>query len=184
MKLTQAVEAVEQSSTFSDWKKRSDETYLAHLFGVIESNETEISSWQIGYYNPTKDALTVFSVNESKEVCIEHDETDAFKEENKKIHPITITENTHSIQKILGICDTLQQEKYPTYEPIKRFFILQKLDESEPQIWNVTYLSKAFNTLNIKINAETGTVDEHKTVSLIDSFQPGNKGAENTKTEN
>ena len=183
MKLTKALETLEKSNTFLDWKKKSDEAYLAHLFGVIESKDTEVKSWQIGYYNPTKDALTVFAVDEA-DITIEHNETDAFKEENKKIHPITITEHTHDVKEILNICDTLQQEKYPTYEPIKQFLILQKLDENEPQIWNVTYLSKAFNTLNIKIDAETGKVEEHKTLSLIDSFQPGNKDNENTETEN
>lgn len=182
MKFNKAVENVEQSNTFSEWKKDSPKAHLAHLFGVIESNDTEVKSWQIGYYDPAKDALTVFSVDEN-DICIEHNETDAFKEENKKIHPITITEKTHGVEKILTICQTLQQETYPTYEPIKRFLILQKLAKNEPQIWNVTYLSKAFNTLNIKIDAETGTIYEHKTLSLIDSFQPGNKDNSEPKTE-
>ena len=43
---------------------------------------------------------------------------------------------------------------------MKEVVILQNLDVG--QVWNITYITKSFQTLNIKIDAETGDVLEDK----------------------
>ncbi|MBW3022928.1 hypothetical protein KY308_02405, partial [Candidatus Woesearchaeota archaeon] len=56
-------------------------------------------------------------------------------------------------------------EKYKTHIPIKRIAILQHLPIG--QVWNITYVTQSFNTLNIKINAETKEIVSDKLVSIV-----------------
>ena len=46
------------------------------------------------------------------------------------------------------------------------------LQKQKIPMWNIIYITKKFNILNIKINAENGEVIEEKTVPLV-SFERG-----------
>src|SRR3989344_2458059 len=52
---------------------------------------------------------------------------------------------------------------------IKTIAILQNIKELG-NIWNITYVTEAFNTLNMRIDASTGKVLEHK-LSSVFSFR-------------
>ena len=49
----------------------------------------------------------------------------------------------------------------------KTIVILQNLSEFG-NIWNITYVTHSFKTLNMKINAENGKILHHDIVSLMD----------------
>jgi len=50
--------------------------------------------------------------------------------------------------------------------PVKIIAILQNL-ENLGNVWNLTFVIAAFNTLNMKINAENGKIVEHKLSSIL-----------------
>ena len=60
----------------------------------------------------------------------------------------------------------IEREKYATEQGMKQFIVLQNI-ESKGQVWNATTVTKAFKTLNIKIDSKTGEVIEEKLVSLM-----------------
>jgi hypothetical protein len=72
------------------------------------------------------------------------------------------------------IADELQKKEYKSSQPFKKIFILQNLDQWG-QVWNVTFITTDFKTLNIKINAENGKVLSHKLISIISSVEPGER---------
>ena len=59
-----------------------------------------------------------------------------------------------------------QQSNFPKDRSIKTIAILQNLPEFG-NIWNLTYVTEAFNTLNIKIDALNGQVLEHNLTSIF-----------------
>ena len=65
----------------------------------------------------------------------------------------------------VSIANKFQREKYSTEIPIKKIVVLQNIDFG--QIWNITFISKTFNTLNMKIDAGSGQVKKHLLVSLF-----------------
>ena len=50
---------------------------------------------------------------------------------------------------------------------MKKIMILQSLPAPLGTVWNVTFVLQTFQTLNIKIDVQTGEVKEHKCISLI-----------------
>ena len=62
-----------------------------------------------------------------------------------------------------------QQKNFPKDNCIKTIAILQNIHQFG-NIWNITYITESFNTLNMKINAENGNVLEHN-LSSVFSFR-------------
>ena len=50
--------------------------------------------------------------------------------------------------------------------PIKTIAILQNI-KPHGNIWNLTYITQAFNTLNMKIDASTGKILDHNHSSIF-----------------
>ena len=65
----------------------------------------------------------------------------------------------------MEIADEFQKQNYKNELPNKSINILQNIHQGTA--WNVTLVTAAFNTLNMKIDASTGEVLEHKLTSLM-----------------
>ena len=59
-----------------------------------------------------------------------------------------------------------QSKNFPKDRGVKTITILQNIPDLG-NVWNITYVTEAFNTLNIKIDASTGKVLEHNLVSVF-----------------
>jgi hypothetical protein len=159
-----ALKILEKSSEFKDWKKKNKNTYLSYGFYVIENSDV---NWKIGYYDSKKDKLTSFDVG--SQIKIEPDE-EVFKKKEKKVKKIDIDEVKLDLGDAVSISQQLQEEEFVTEKPTKIIAILQKIEEH--QVWNITYLTQNFNTLNFKIKTETGRVLEKKLTPLME-FRKG-----------
>lgn len=154
-----ALKILEKSPEFKRWKKRNPETYLSYGFYVIENEDV---NWKIGYYDSKKDKLTSFDVG--SRIKIEPDE-EIFKEKSKKVRKLDLEKIKLDLGDAICIAQQLQEEEFATEKPTKIIAILQKIDVG--QVWNITYLTQNFNTLNFKIKTETGRVLEKKLNPLI-----------------
>ena len=159
-----ALKILEKSSEFKEWKKKNKETYLSYGFYVIENTDV---NWKIGYYNSKKDKLTSFDVG--SHIKIEPDE-EVFKEKEKKVKKLVVEDVKLDLGDAVSIAQQLQEEEFATEKPTKIIAILQKIDAG--QVWNITYLTQNFNTLNFKIKTETGRVLEKKLTPLME-FRKG-----------
>ncbi len=158
-------EAVKQVRAMPQFKHLPKTCHLAHAF-VMKENEGE--EWQIGYFCPDTDRMISFIVDEEvhqlppAEVLKSDIAIKTLDPANVKI----------SAEEALAIAEKVRLDHYKASMPMKTFFLIQHLPEGT--VYNLTYVTRQFTTLNIKIDAKDGTVVKHSNEPLI-SFDKGGK---------
>jgi len=165
MDLKPALKKLEESSDFKKWRQKNKNTYLSYAFKIPQ--EMGANDWQIGFYNRKKDKITTF-VLVGDNIKIRSEE-EIFKKEEMKVNEIQLDKVKLTFDNAIGKADEFQQKKFPKDKSIKTIAILQNIS-SIGNVWNVTYVTEAFNTLNMKIDASNGNVLEHN-LSSVFSFR-------------
>ena len=164
MDLKPALKKLEESKDYKDWHKRNKDTYLSYAFKIPQEMPDE---WQLGFYNKKNDKITTFVVKGSA-ISIRHEE-EVFKKEEAKVNQINLEKVNLAFETALSKASEFQQKKYPNDKSIKTIAILQNIT-SYGDIWNITYITESFNTLNMKIDASNGRIIEHN-ISSVMSFR-------------
>jgi len=151
------IESVEKSAEF----KKKKNLYLAHVFFMLDEPNKNIV--QVGYCTPEQKIVT-FVIDGKKITAIP--EAMPYKNPKAKIKKLEISKVKVELDEALGAAKELQEKKYAQHKPFKQIVILQNIDEG--QVWNITFITQTFNTLNIKISAETGKVVRDELISLVD----------------
>jgi len=162
MKLKSALKKLKENSKFKEWFNKNKKTYFSYAFTMIENNKQQ--EWQIGYYDKDKDKIITFIVRE-KNITIKPEE-DIFKKSDMKVNGIEVDKLKLNLEHILDKAEKFQKEKYPKESILKKIIILQNL-ENFGNIWNITFFTQSFNTLNIKIKTDNGKIVEHKLTPLF-----------------
>jgi hypothetical protein len=160
MEIREAVDALERSSEFKNWKKSHKKAYFADAFVIIEGNNK--TDWQLGYYDKKSDKITVFVTCEK---IIVKPEEEVFKK-GGAVRGIDLKRVKKDLKDALRICGKLCKENYSGEDASKAIVVLQSLDIG--QVWNITYITNRYNALNIKLDAETGKVLMHDLASMFD----------------
>lgn len=151
---------LEGSEEFRRWKKEHAESYLAHIFRMDNRDGEDLCL--VGYYN-SDDTITSFEIN-GKDIILKSCE-EIFKKDSSAVKMLEMDKVSLDFDQIKSIAEEFREEKYKNELPSKKIFILQNIDLG--QIWNVTIVTLTFNTLNLKIDANTGEVIEHNLTSLM-----------------
>lgn len=155
------VEKLESSKEFLTWKKSHKEAYLAHAFMMLDEVNKDI--WQIGYFSPKTNLISVFVVDKK---ILKNEDAEVFKEQKKMVNPLILKNIKIDEEKALANAKKVIDENYTGASFAKSFMILQNI-EDVGQVWNLTFLTQQFKTINIKIDATTGECKSHKMISLI-----------------
>ena len=158
---TEAVKRLEASTEFENWKKTHKDAYLAHFFRMLDKANENL--WQIGYYSPKTNLISVFLVNGK---ITKSEDSDVFKEQKKLVKPLNLKDANVDGIKALESANKILKENYKGSTIFKSFMILQNID-SIGQVWNITFVTNEFKTVNVKINSKSGECVSHKIVSLI-----------------
>lgn len=166
----EALSKLKNSKVFKDWYKGNKDHYLSYGFYVVEKND---ANWKIGYYHKKTDKITSFDIG--NKIKMEPEE-EILKKKDKTIDALDLKNVKLDLADVVALADSVQKEEYSTETPIKIIAILQALEGH--QVWNLTFLTQNFNTLNFKIKADTGRILEKKLVSLMQlgTPMPGLKG--------
>jgi len=159
MELKKALSKLEESFEFKEWREKNKDDYFSYAF-----YELNIDEWQIGYYNKKEDNITTFIINKGVKI-MPHEEV--FKKPDTKVNEIDLNKVKLTFAKIIDKASKFQKKKYSKEEASKIIVILQNL-EGFGNVWNITFVTKAFNTLNMKLSVENGKVLEHKLSSVFD----------------
>ena len=162
MDLKPALKKLENSADFKKWKQSNKNTYFSYAFKIPQ--EMNSNEWQLGFYNEKNDKITTFVLNDGG-IKIRPEE-EIFKKEDTKVSEIQIDKVKLTFDNILGKADEFQQKNFPKDKSIKTIVILQNISQFG-NIWNITYVTEAFNTLNMKINASNGKILEHNLSSIL-----------------
>jgi len=144
---------LENSDEFKKYRKDNPNDYLSYALFVD-------NLWKVGYCNK-ENKITSFNID--KRITIEPDE-EVLQKEKKKIKPIELEDLKIEINEAIKIADDLQKKKFSKELIKKMIVILQVIDKL---VWNITFLTQSFNTLNIKIDGKTGKVVEKKLSPLF-----------------
>jgi len=152
------IEKLEASPDFTEWKKDHPEFYLTHAIIILGDPE---EYWQIGYYSKDLDKIVSFTIKDEIEIA---PESDVFKQD-KGIEELKMDSVDVEFKDAVEKAKDFQKNKYPAMSPLKQIVLLQHLNVG--QIWNITYVTASFNTLNIKIHAKKGKILEDKIITLV-----------------
>ena len=162
MDLKEVLNQLKGNKDFEQWKKSNTNTFFSYAFKILK--EENFDGWKIGFYNKDNNKVTTFSVNKDK-VEIDQDE-DIFKKPSMSVNKINLEKLKLPFEKILKKAKAFKGKNYPKEIEEKIIVILQNLDPFG-DICNITYITKTFNTLNIKINTENGKISQHKLNSIF-----------------
>ena len=165
MDLKPALKKLEESKDFKKWYENNKNTYFSFAFKIPQEMSQE--EWQLGFYSKKKDKITTFVVK-SNSINIRPEE-DVFKTEEAEVNKIQIEKVKLTFDKAIEAADQFQQKNYPKDKSMKTIAILQNIGELG-NVWNITYVTEAFNTLNMKIDASTGKILDHN-LSSVFSFR-------------
>jgi hypothetical protein len=148
-----------KSKEFKDWKKKSAGSYLAHVFRMFDEENKGL--WQFGYYN-SDDTITTFLVegNSVKQIPSQN----IFKKDNVAIAELKMSLVKIDFESAMEKACKIQSEKYGSHPVLKSFAILQKIGND--QVFNITFLTKTFNMLNLRIDSGNGGIVNEKFSSL------------------
>ena len=156
----EALGILEKSKEFKDWKKKNPDTYLSNGFIVVENAD---DNWRIGYYHEKSNKITSFNIG--KKIIVEPEE-EVFKKEKTKVEALDLEKIKLDLAEAVALANNLQKEEFSTEIPTKIIAIIQNLKIG--QIWNITFITQSFNSLNFKIKSENGKIVEKKLTSLLE----------------
>lgn len=165
MDLKPAFKKLEGSLDFKKWHQQNKSTYLSYAFKIPQ--EMGSNDWQLGFYNKKKDKITTFVI-EGSDIRIRHEE-EIFKKEETKVNEIHLDKVKLTFDDVVAKANKFQEKNFPKDRSIKTIAILQNLSDFG-DIWNITYITEAFNMLNMKIDASTGKILQHN-LSSVFSFR-------------
>jgi uncharacterized membrane protein YkoI len=163
MEIKDLIKRLEESKEFKDWKEKNKDSFLAHIFKMLDDANKD--DWQIGFYNKD-DTMTTFIITPA-DIKIAETEN-IFKKPEAKIQKLDLEKVKVDITKSLETAEKIQTTEYKQETPFKIITILQKLDLG--QVYNITYVTQTFKVLNFKIDAKNGKVLK-KTLQTIMDFK-------------
>lgn len=155
---------IEKSDAYKGYKEKNPDAYLAHAFVMVKGGE----EWQLGYYDSATKDVTTFDatgkiVGSDKALGADGDLTE-----------LDLALVRVSFSDAMAAVDELMKDSYKARLITQRICVLQHLEQ---QLWNITLVTNAFSTINIRIDAASGKVLRHKEQSLMSMARvlPGEK---------
>ncbi|MFT4313326.1 MAG: hypothetical protein ACMXYA_02875 [Candidatus Woesearchaeota archaeon] len=152
---------LQESQTYTDWKKDNPDFKLAHCFFMKDQKAQK--DWHFGFINEKTEELINFIVG--NEITFES-HTELAKQPDQHVLPLDIDAVSVTLEeaekKLLEVVDDENQGGVTT-----TIFLLQNIPMIGT-VWNVTAVTLTWKTLNVKIDAQTGDIKLKGTKSLFD----------------
>lgn len=158
-KVKEKFDILKDSDEFKNWRKNNPDSYLTHAFCMHDG--TSIDEWQYGFYNKSRDRIATFVLDDEIKLM---PESEVLKKDDL-LNQLDIDNVEMEVDDALKKAKECQEEKYKGQLPMKTIILLQHLKEG--LVWNITYLTISFKTLNIKVSAIDGSIVDSSLKSLI-----------------
>jgi len=151
-----------------EYKGRPQQCFLAHAFVMHLGDAQE---WQLGYFCEEEDRMLSFAIGETIDMLppAEVLKSDVgIKELDPKLVKVSPAD-------ALATAEKTRKQHYPASLPMRTFYIIQHLENAT--VYNITFITRDFATVNIRVDATSGTVIKHSSAQLI-AFDKQRQGAE------
>lgn len=163
MKYSAAHQTLTNSPQFQDWKKQNPSAYLSHFYCQLNPQFQPSSPWEIGFYHPDTDQITVFLITETSVQLKPEDQP--FKKEGR-VDELDLEKVKVDFSEVLKVFKKVKAENYSAEVLLNGFLILQKFQDK--LMWNLSYATKSMQILNLKLNAENKETISHQLLSFIE----------------
>jgi hypothetical protein len=160
MEPNKTIEKLEKSGIFRNWKNNNKKSYIVNVFAMTDSDK--VIDWHIGYYKEDTGRIVSFVVNGDIE---QMPESEVFREEGK-VSPLIISNVKIDFNQAIANAIEFQKRKYPGDFPMKKIILLQNFEKHH--IYNITFVTHTFKTLNIKVSSNDGRIISDKIHSIFD----------------
>ena len=161
MELSTSIEQLESSAIFKDWRISHTDSFLAHAFVMFDEANADI--WQLGFFSEQNNLMTTFLVEKTEIKIIPDQEV---LKSDAAILPLKVADVRISSLEAMHKAQNVLKKEYSAELPLKVFFILQQLKDGA--IYNVTFFTKSFKTVNVKVSAVDGSIIHYSLSSLAD----------------
>lgn len=159
--LKKEIEEIKKSKEFMEYKDKNEDSYLSSCFLFYEDSEE--ASWQFDFYNPKEDNMIIFIYE--KKIEVKGPEKIAKKDESG-VEELDLKKVKLGFDKAMKKIDKFRSKKYKNEIPDKTIVVLQSLNKKV--VWNISFLTQQSNLLNIRIDASSGKILEHKLSSIME----------------
>lgn len=140
-------------------KEFKKQGYLCGIFMMSELENIDDQDWEIDFYDKKSGKITSYSTgNDIRTLSKEK----PFAEDKEAIEEINLEDVKISYEKAIEIGKNALERR--NEEATKIIVILQKIKDT---IWNITFITKKLNILNIKMDAVKGNILKEEIVSLL-----------------
>ena len=154
MEFENIIHKIESMKEFKEWKDKHKHYYLAHAFVMLDEPNKDI--WQIGYYDKESNKVATVILEGEKIAFVPEQEILQATQQITELKPADVK---LTVDKALEIAKACIKEHYPRELLLKSFFIIQHLPEGT--VFNITFLTQSFGTINIKILTIDGKIFKH-----------------------
>lgn len=161
MELREALSALQHHQTFTNWKTKHRSAFFSHAFKMFQDEHKE---WQLGFYEKAKKKITTFIITPQSVKM--RPEEDAFRKDEGDIKEAKFPNSALTLEDVIVRANLFQQQNYPKDKSVKIISIFQNLP-AYGTVWNITYVTQAFNTLNMKIDPISGKILDHAFSSIF-----------------
>jgi hypothetical protein len=157
MEIIKLVYGVESSDAFKEWKASHDKAFLSSIFGMTGNEDVTLN-----YYDKGKDKMYSFSAK----TPIAPEEQD-FVKSGEEIFPVKVETVKTAVDEALKKAYGVAEKNYSEQKLLRTVYALQVLKGK--QMWNITFLTADYKTINIRIDCISGEVAEH-TIAKLSEF--------------
>ena len=154
MEFENIIHKLESRKEFKEWKDKHKHYYLAHAFVMFDEPNKDI--WQIGYYDKESNKVATVILEGEKIAFVPEQEILQATQQITELKPADVK---LTVDKALETAKACIKERYPREFLLKSFFIIQHLPEGT--VFNITFLTQSFGTVNIKISTIDGKIYKH-----------------------
>lgn len=152
--LNECIKKLEDSEVYIDWRKENKKSFLYLFFKIMKEDDKGI--WEIGFYDQKTETSTSFIIGE--DVKLNAKDSKIFKKKDDKIEKLNVDDIKIDLENAFKIIDGIIGEKYSKEKASEKIIILQNVGSV---VWNITYLTKSLNVINVRISASSGDIIEH-----------------------
>ena len=155
----EAMERLQDDTGFTSWKSSNPDSYLCHCLCMLGDED----AWHIGYSNKDQSMMTFVITRDD---ITQESSEEVFKKPETEIKPLDFSNVDLTASQAVALAKEFQKKEYPQEVLSKYLIVLQHLDVG--QVYNLTFVTLAMSTLNIKVDCKTGDILSHKRTTLMD----------------
>ena len=153
-----------QDDLFLQWKKQHKNGFLSHFFCALNADFTAKSNWEVGFFDPVNDKITVFAVLDKGDFEVKAAD-DVFKKPDAKVEELDIHNVQVSPEKAVEVFSGNVDALFPGEKVGDGFLIVQCWQGAS--VWNFTFITKSLKFVNVKIGAQDGELVSHEVIDLV-----------------